>query len=431
MQLYKERREQLIKLIKQAHPTITQGSVMLFGGFEGEKHRFRQESSFYYLTGIEEPGVAVRIDLSGKTTLYIPDCGGTRSQWVAGALTLESAQTCGVDEVKYTGVVIAGYTFSPLFAQNQYEVVLHDMKNAGTIFTLNAPSWHAYVEQKQLLARVCKMVPSLEALFVDISDLVARMRKKKSRAEIELLYRAIEVTMVAQHGAAGAISDSQQESTVHAGIEYIFTEAQARVAFPSIVGSGKNSTVLHYNENNGIMRNGDLVVVDIGAEVDYYCADITRTYPVSGVFTQRQKDLYNLVLETQELVASHAKPGMWLKNPKYPDQSLHHIAKSFLDKSGYGKYFVHGIGHYLGIDVHDVGSYEEPLGEGDVITIEPGIYIPEERIGIRIEDDYWLIKNGVECLSYELVKDAQSIEELAQSTLESADAYEEEMEDFD
>jgi Xaa-Pro aminopeptidase len=202
------------------------------------------------------------------------------------------------------------------------------------------------------------------------------------------------------------------------------TAAHARPAFPSIVASGKNGTVLHYNENKGALKDGELVVIDIGAELENYCADLTRTYPVSGSFTKRQKELYTLVLETQTYVAEQAKPGIWLKNPDKPDQSLHHLAYKFLEKRGYAKYFPHGIGHYLGLDVHDVGSYSEPLHEGDVITIEPGIYIPEESIGIRIEDNYWITKNGSVCLSENLPKEVEDIEMFMQQIAQGEDAQE-------
>lgn len=168
-----------------------------------------------------------------------------------------------------------------------------------------------------------------------------------------------------------------------------------------------------------MLKNGQLIVVDIGAEIDHYCADLTRTYPVGGTFTKRQKELYTIVLECQELVASKAKPGMWLSNKEKPEQSLHHIAKKFLDERGYGKYFIHGIGHFLGIDVHDVGDVREPLRDGDVFTIEPGIYIPEENIGIRIEDNYWMVKDGVVCLSESLPKKPEDIEALMLADNES------------
>jgi Xaa-Pro aminopeptidase len=234
-----------------------------------------------------------------------------------------------------------------------------------------------------------------------------------------------------------AMKDGVLEAEVQASLEYMMIASHARPSFPSIVASGKNGTVLHYNQNSGTVKNGDLVVVDIGAELDNYCADLTRTYPVSGTFTKRQKELYNIVLDTQEHIASLAKPGMWLKNKDKVDKSLHHLAVKFLAQRGYDKYFPHGIGHFLGLDVHDVGDYNVPLHEGDVITIEPGIYIAAENIGIRIEDNYWITKDGAICLSERLPKDADDIERLMQQALsgesdDEDDEYEDdEDEDFD
>jgi Xaa-Pro aminopeptidase len=167
---------------------------------------------------------------------------------------------------------------------------------------------------------------------------------------------------------------------------------------------------LHSFENTRKFEEGDLVVVDIGAEYGMYSSDITRTYPVSGKFTARQKEVYNIVLETQLYVQSLAKPGIYLNNRENQESSLHHLAVKFLEKHGYEKYFIHGIGHFLGLDVHDVGNHEVPLSIGDVFTIEPGIYISEENLGIRIEDDFVITKNGCACLSENLAKQAHDIE---------------------
>ena len=257
--------------------------------------------------------------------------------------------------------------------------------------------------------------------MVDISPLIAAARRRKDVGEVEHIYRAIEITELAHDSAIQAIKDGALESEVQASLEYMIIASHARTSFPSIVASGKNSTILHYNENSGTMRNGDLVVVDIGAEFNNYCADLTRTYPVSGTFSKRQKELYNIVLQTQEHIALLAKPGMWLKNKDNVDKSLHHLAVKFLAKHGYDKYFPHGIGHFLGLDVHDVGDYSVPLQEGDVITIEPGIYIAQERIGIRIEDNYWITKDGAVCLSENLPKEADDIEHYMQQILSGKD----------
>src|SRR5690606_9146113 len=149
---------------------------------------------------------------------------------------------------------------------------------------------------------------------VDISDLIASGRRRKDIGEIEKIYRAIEITELAHESAVQAIKDGALESEVQASLEYMMIASHSLPAYPSIVASGHNGTVLHHCENKGTLKEGDLVIIDIGAELDNYCADLTRTYPVSGLFTKRQKELYNIVLETQTYIADLAKPGMWLKN---------------------------------------------------------------------------------------------------------------------
>ena len=285
------------------------------------------------------------------------------------------------------------------------------------LFTLNPNNEHEYIEQRFVLERLNSFIPDLQSSIVDISDSVAQMRRKKDVHEIEQLYKAIEITQMAHEAAAQAITDGVTECEVQAGLEYIMIGSCTRPAFPSIVASGKNGTILHYTDNNTTITNGDLVVVDIGAEYNGYCADLTRTYPVSGTFTERQLELYNLVLEAQKYIKNIAQPGYWLNNKEKPEKSLHHLAKKFFTEKGYGEYFTHGIGHFLGLDVHDVGDYTQPLQEGDVITIEPGLYIPEENIGIRIEDDYWILKDGIICLSEYLPKKPEDIERLVQQKL--------------
>jgi Xaa-Pro aminopeptidase len=430
------RRKDLATAVKSAYPTLA-GNIILFAGFESGTTAFRQESSFYYLSGLREPGLVMVLDAQGNTDLYIPNCDQERAKWSVSpvALTQKNAKNIGMAHVHYLGAQCVGYQFHPFFPETEYATLitlLKEMVSSGkTLFTLAPETPYAYIEQRLILERLKKFIPGIEKHIVDISPLVADMRRKKDMSEIERMYKAAEITTLGQEAAAQAVGDGMQECEVQAGLEYMFTGSGARNAFASIVASGKNSTVLHYHDNNGIMRNGDLVVVDIGAEYEYYCADITRTYPVSGTFTPRQRQIYDLVLATQEYIASVAKPGMWLSNKEHPEQSLNHLAKKYLEERGYGKYFVHGIGHFLGLDVHDVGDHTKPLQEGDVITIEPGIYIPEERIGIRIEDDYWIVKDGVVCLSENLPKTADEIEAMMQEMIEPENALEDDEDDFD
>ncbi len=417
--MHKLRRDDLRNLIKQEHPNVS-GAVFLFAGFEGECAAFQQEPSFFYFTGLKEPGIVVRMDLDGATTLYVPDFGGEREKWMPPQVpfTQENKKTIGVDEIKKLGQQGRGYQLYPFADAKQYEILTADLQKlveeGGSIFTLCPSGPCGYVEQRHLLERMKDRISGLPSNMIDISSLVAQMRRRKDVHEIEQLYKAIEVTSMAHEAAAQAISNGVLESEVQASLEYVFIASGSRAAFPSIVASGKNSTVLHYHTNGDQMKDGDLVVIDIGADFGGYSADISRTYPVSGKFTERQKEIYNIVLETQEHIASIAQPGYWIKNPDQPEKSLHHLTVKFLEEKGYAKYFPHGIGHYLGLDTHDVGSYKTPLQEGDVITIEPGIYIPEESIGVRIEDDYWIVKKGAVCLSENLPKKAEDIEKMVQ-----------------
>jgi Xaa-Pro aminopeptidase len=417
--LPKIRRADLRVRTKETYSHVKQGIILLCAGFEQERISFRQESSFYYLTGITEPGLIMLIDLAGKTILYVPGFEN-RSAWLKSQVEEIQAnpKAWDIDEVRILGKIVQGYQIHPFTSAPAYEQLIAQLSQYSaqgfTLFTLNPENPHEYVEQRIFLQRLLSWVPGFAQQIQDISEIVAQMRRSKDMSEIESLYKAVEVTSLAQEAVANILAPGVNEAEVQATAEYMMIGSQARVAFPSIIGGGINSTILHYHANNQVLNAGDVVVVDIGAEMEYYCADITRTYPVSGVFSPRQKELYNIVLETQEYIAEIAKPGMWLRNQEKPAQSLHHRAVEFLEKRGYSKYFIHGIGHFLGLDVHDVGNRNDPLEEGDVFTIEPGIYIAAEKIGIRIEDDYWMTKDGVVCLSEELPKEAEEIEQLVQ-----------------
>lgn len=418
----KERRQKLIELIQKHHKQ--EGIIFLCAGFEHEHERFRQESSFYYFTGITEPGVAVVIEPNGTTTLFIPNHGSNRSVWMPHSFEvgIEQAAEYGVDRIEYLGELIAGYQLYPFFQAQDYQHVVKLLERYvaqdNKIFTLNPTTPYGYVEQRHTIARICSFVPVLKQSIIDISAQVAQLRRKKSKKEIELLFKAIEITVLAQEAAAAVIAPGVMEHEIQAALEYIFIEAGAqRAAFPSIVGSGKNSTILHYNENDRRMESKDLVVIDVGAEFDYHCADLTRTYPVSGTFTTEQRKIYNIVLDTQEYIADLVKPGYWISNKDNPEQSLNHLAKAYLKEQGYDSYFPHGIGHFLGLDVHDVGDYAHPLEEGEVITIEPGIYIPEQQIGIRIEDNYWIVKDAAVCLSENLLRHPDDVEKMVKDKL--------------
>ncbi|NDD53371.1 M24 family metallopeptidase [bacterium] len=413
--LFKNRRQRLIERIKEQYG-VSRGIIFIAAGFEVGRHPFRQESSFYYLTGVCEPAAVLCLFLDGQEILYIPRFSTARSQWlnvsVAGP---QDAGRLEFTDVRFLGKESAGYSFRPQFTMDKYEALLHDLDKyinpAVKIFTLHDELDETCFMQVMLYKNLQQWLPALGA-NIDVSPVLHELRRAKDEYEIDLIYKAVQITNLAHRAAADMIKPGKYEYEVKAALECVFTGvAGASPSFPSIVATGKNTTVLHYTQHDQQLKEDDLIVVDIGAEYGYYAADLTRTYPVGGTFSPRQREIYQLVLDTQQYIESIAVPGMYLRNDKAPEKSLRLLAIKYLDeRGGYGKYFCHGIGHYLGLEVHDVGDYNVPLKAGDVFTIEPGIYIPEEGIGVRIEDDYVMADDGAACLSYELPKEIDEIE---------------------
>ncbi len=413
--VYKQRRLDLINKIN-AHQQ-SEGIVLLWGNFEQDGQTFKQDATFFYYSGIVEPASVIAIDCkTGDDILFIPNFNGERAKWVADSLNVTDAARLQFCQIEYTGKPCSGYMCHPFFTQQEYLNIIDHINNwldkGKSIYSTYPGGMSGYIEQRFVIQRLLSFMPKLKDKIVDISSTIASMRRKKSKKEVEEIFKAIQITKDAHEMAARVLQAGKLEYEVQAAIDYIFVSSGAVPAFESIVGSGKNATTLHYTQNDHEIEEGSLVVVDIGAQYNYYCADISRTYPVSGTFSRRQKEIYTIVLETQDHIASLAKPGMWLVNKEKSEQSLHHLAKKFLQTKGYDEYFVHGIGHFLGLDVHDVGNYQDPLESGDVITIEPGIYIPDEKLGVRIEDNYWIVEEGTICLSENIPKASDDIEQM-------------------
>jgi Xaa-Pro aminopeptidase len=428
--LFKSRREQVLNFIRQDSPNLTKGFVMLFADFENVRSVFRQESSFYYLTGLADPGAVLVMYLDGTQILYLPNYGGIREKWTTQSLSLENkknnndlAKHFGVDEIRFLGQASSSYLFNPTFSQDKYENLLSDVseflndaiaqRDKTELFVLLDGFSSRYVTQAQMYKNLLEFFPVLSSMTRDLAPLVHYMRRFKSEIEIDLIYKAVQVTVMAHQAAAKVIEPKRIEYEIQAIVESIYTQAGAMgPSFPSIIATGKNTTILHYTKRDQELNSEDLVVIDIGAEYGYYAADLTRTYPVNGKFTPRQLEIYNAVLDTLTYAESIIKEGMYLNNPEAPENSLNHLVTKFLEKKGLSKYIAHGIGHFVGLDVHDVTDNIYPLSSGDVFTIEPGLYIPEENIGIRIEDNYLMTDEGAICLSFQLPRKAEEIENL-------------------
>ena len=264
--------------------------------------------------------------------------------------------------------------------------------------------------------------PGLEKLsaflvFRHISDaapLIAKLRAKKSPAEIAAIQHATDVSIAGHRAAWKRLHAGVYEYELAAALVSTFLENGCEgVAYSPIVGSGPNGAVLHYSANSRRADRGEVIVVDSAAECGHYASDITRTIPVSGTFTPRERELYSIVLGAQKAAIAAIKPGVSMTGP---ENSLKKIATDYIDSHGkdlhgekLGKYFTHGLGHHVGIEVHD-GPFNGPLEAGMVITMEPGIYIPDEAIGIRIEDVVLVTENGSKVLSAALPREPDEIE---------------------
>jgi len=326
---------------------------------------------FPYLTGVEAPGaILVVLPSVDECTLFLPE----------GEDADEARRVSGIENV-------VGLEDFPHFARE----VLGQSKR--------------FYARKQQALRKRLSLDSPGAVFLDLGKHVTALRMVKSRKELAILREAAEITCEGIVRGMGKCAPGLSEGVVEKAIEDTYWERGAeRAAFASICGSGPNTTILHYAKNTRVMDEDDLIVTDVGCELHGYAADVTRTYPVDGSFEGEQLVVYEIVREAQERARKALKPGISLSE-------LDSIARGYIDSKGYGQYFVHYLGHYVGLNVHDSGSMDVPLEPGMVITIEPGIYIREKELGVRIEDTFIVTKDGSECISNGAPRIPKEIEE--------------------
>jgi len=382
---------------------------------------YRQDPDFYYLTGWNEPGAALLIESATSASdsrpartyreiLFLPSRNARMERYTGeklGADTPGAPAKAGIDEVK---------------SMNELPALLNDLVT-HTLPPL-PPLWSEpdAPQARSLAAWTATTLGRDQPVnFLNVRDLTNQLRAIKDPGEIALLHKASDASVQAQLAMMRSVHPGVTEGTV-AGviIEKLMENGCERASYAPIVGSGKNSTVLHYSNNSETMQSGDIVVVDAAGEYSMYASDITRTVPVNGHFTARQREIYDIVKGAQKAAMDAFAPGTsHLNDPqhKHPD-SLDTVAWNYMNAHGkdlhgepLGKYFIHGIGHSVGIDVHDPLDYSKPIQAGMVFTIEPGIYIPEEKIGVRIEDVFYANPNGkLECLTCALPKDAEEVE---------------------
>ncbi len=385
---YAARREKL-------RPDLSDGVFVLFGAKESDDlhYAFFQEPNFFYLTGWEEPG-AILVMTPAEEILFLPKRLPSEEKWTGRKLGPDDAN---VREV--TG-------FKTVMAAERFETELRSqLENYPKLYTVAGDAADDAMK---------KLAPL--RVREDARPSIAALRMEKSAGEIALIQHATDVSIEAHRAAWKMMRAGEYEYEIAAVMMGTYLmDGCRRSAYAPIVGSGPNSTTLHYARNSRRMDSGEVVVMDVAAECDNYASDITRTVPANGKFTARQREIYNVVLGAQRAAIAAVKPGMTI-GKKTPN-SIYKVAYDYIDTHGkdlhgepLGKYFTHGLSHHVGLDVHDESDNREPLRPGMVITVEPGIYIPEENIGIRIEDVVLVTEKGAKVLSGALPVDPDEIE---------------------
>ena len=395
---------------------------------------FRQDSDFYYLTGFgEADSLAVFIPgrEQGEYILFCKEYDEKKNLWEGAHAGLEGA-------TKH-------YQADDSFPIDDMDEILPGMlENKSKVFYpmgRDGELDHQILEWITNLKKQSRNGISAPGELVSLEHILHEMRLIKSAAELKLMRRAAEVSSKAHKRAMQTCKPGMYEYQIESEIIHEFMQQGLRnTAYPSIVAGGKNACVLHYVENGDKLKKNDLLLIDAGVECDHYAADITRTFPVSGKFSLAQKQLYQLVLDSQHAAIEHIYPGVPWNNAH--DASVEvltkglvklgllkgRVAKLIKDEK-YKQFYMHRIGHWLGMDVHDVGDYKVAekwrlLEPGMVLTIEPGLYIPVDAekvakqwrgIGIRIEDDILVTQDGYEVLSHAIPKEIDEIETLMQA----------------
>ncbi len=356
------------------------GLLLFAGGSEPERGRFLAQDDFHYLVGAcGQDAVLLLLAEAGElieVRLYLPAFDAHHERWNGPRLAPGEAATrqTGISDTRPLDQLAGDLdallgTALPLTAGRAATTICYA---AGTALEIIEERGHSATSPRELLN-------PLQAV--------------KSAGEMDALRAAVRITCASLADACAVALPGAFEYTAEAAIEGGFRRrGAAALAFPSNCGAGPSTCILHYRENGRRLADGDLLIMDVGAKYLHYCADVTRTIPVNGRFTPRQREIYELVWQAQQRAAAALRPGLTLRD-------IDRVARDYLQQQGYGAAFMHGVGHHLGLRVHDVPGFRGPFQAGMVVTVEPGIYLKEESLGVRIEDDYLITEEGAELLS--------------------------------
>ncbi len=407
MSIYQKRRQQLAEILKEGE------NIFVFAGrevmcSEDEAYPFHIDRNFYYLTGLDRADMVLNIrKINDKvvSTIFIEPYDELMAKWVGPKLKADEVKAIsGISNVHYIDelrpFVNSLHSYAACIGNTQIYLDL----------------WRYQYDQNRSEAE--KFADYLkdtypDVIIKDIRPRMAGMRMIKDAEEIEHIKKAIATTKYGIEVMMRAMKPGISEMVIDKAFDFALANKDCDlVAFKTIAAGGKRATTLHYSDNDQILEDGTLFLCDLGATDAYYCADISRTFPVNGRFSERQKEIYDIVLGVQRLVEENARPGITIRDLQ--DLVVEYY-KENLPKHGLYKevdeYYFHGIGHHLGLDTHDISDPSKKVLEpGMVITNEPGLYIADEGIGIRIEDDLLITEDGCENLAKDIMHTTEEIE---------------------
>ena len=407
MNHYSNRRNKLMNLLPD------NSMLILFSGkapyrSNDEVYPFCVDRNFYYLTGLQAENMILVLSKNNNQideSIFIEPYDEYLAKWVGGKMLAKDVEK--ISEIKNVQDI------------NNFNSVISSTLNRNRKnddFVIYFDFYHFELDQSasQALEFVNKLKENYPHLiFKDIYPHISRMRMIKDAYEISFIKKAINITKFGIDNMMKMSKPGINEMTMEGIFDFALKQSLCKeTAFKTIAASGKRATILHYCDNNNVMQDNELFLCDLGATYNNYCADISRTFPVNGKFTNRQKQLYQVVLNANKIVENNAKPGISIKqlNQMVIDYYTKELPKLGLNEK-VSNYYYHSCSHHLGLDTHDLDAGADYLLQvGNVITNEPGLYIEKEGIGIRIEDDLLISENGVEVLSKNIIKEIDDIE---------------------
>lgn len=391
--VYRERRAKLMTAMKDGVAVVYGPKSIDLGSNSPPIDDYN--SDFFYLTGIRDVAGAALLLAPGErypAVLYLPSRNPDTERFEGVGLPI------GNEVRRRTGFERIGRTSQLGGELSQIAGRAGKMRYLGPLAGPHSP----VPAELELYGKVAARVP--ESSTSNDAGLIRAMRESKEPRELALMRKAIEITGRGHVAAMKAVRPGMTEAQLRTILEDEFRRNGAlRLSYPSIVGVARNSTVLHFLDGDNVIRDGDLILIDAACEYDYYAADVTRTFPASGKFTPEQRQIYDIVLAAQEAGAAKLRAGVVFDEAQV-------AANQLLDRAGHRDDFWHGLGHFVGLDVHDAGDYAKPLPVNSVVTVEPGIYIPDREIGVRIEDEYLVTANGSENMSRMIPRTAAEVE---------------------